>query len=135
MLRKLIFLLLVFGASVGVGAASAQSAVLFKWNPYVLPTGWTTCPATGTKASCVTNMTQTDVTNSAAPVVVGNPAITDTSLSIALPSAGSHTYNLVVNGFNFGGTAVSGPPAVVTVQVPAVLPALIVPSGLTATVQ
>jgi hypothetical protein len=81
-------------------------------------------------------MTMFDATNtSGPPVVVGNPAATDTNLLIALPTPGSHTYNLVVNGFNFSGIVVSGPPAVVTVNVPVALPTLTVPSGLTAKTQ
>jgi hypothetical protein len=131
MIRKIVFLLIGFGFMVGVGAASAQTHVQFAWGSNGNP-GWTNCIAVTPSAtsSCLgPNYTLIDVTNAASPVVVGKPAKTALAFPLPLPSAGTHVYNLVINAKAFDGSAVVSAPLTVSVNVPAVKPALVAPTG------
>jgi hypothetical protein len=138
MMRKLLFLAVGFGFMMCVGAATAQSHIQFAWGSNGNPS-WVNCSAStppATSACLGPNYSLTDITNASNPVVVANPSITALSFSLPLPSAGSHTYTLVINAKAFDGSTVASPPATVTVVVPAVLPALVAPTGpLTATPQ
>ena len=119
----LILLLLPLGAH-------AQSAVQFNWTGDG-NTGMPACPAT-TPKSCVSGYTLTDITVATAPVVLSS-AIAETALTYTespLPSVGSHTWSLVVNGYDQSGNAISSAPVTVTATVPSIT--LNPPTGFTA---
>lgn len=110
-------------------AAFGQSTVQFTWTG----TGNPNVPACSStvKTACLSGYTLTDVTTAASPVVISS-TIAETALTYSespLPSVGSHTWNLVVNGFDQSGNAISSAPATVTLSVPAIT--LNPPTGFT----
>ncbi len=80
---------------------------------------WRPC-SKSVKKMCRTGYTLTDVTATAAPVVITSTIAQDatTYAIIPLPSPGSHTYSLVVNAKNSMAKPVHSDPATVTVTVP-----------------
>jgi hypothetical protein len=137
-MKRSIGILLLFSWCLAVGAASAQTKVVFAWTPPGT-SGWATCNLTATppvNSGCVKDYALVDVTTSSKPVTVGNPVVTATSFTLTpLPTPGSHIYNLYIESFDFSGNALNWPSATVTVNVPNPLPTPTAPTGFTATPQ
>lgn len=133
MKKRILQLLLLFGMTMVVGAATAQSKVVLTWTSgntgsNALPA----CPATS-PTSCVTGYTLSmDGTQVAGPSSIGPTATTYTQTP--LPAPGSHSYSLVMNGFDALGAAIQSAAATATVTVPApvTIPA---PTGFTVTLK
>jgi hypothetical protein len=126
-MQRLFWLLLLT-----VFPACAQTSLVFTWGSNPSNAGnWPPC-SKSVKKMCRTGYTLTDVTATSAPVVVTSTIAQDsTTYTITpLPSAGLHTYNLVVNAKNSMRKAIHSDPATVTVAVPSMFS--IAPAGFKA---
>jgi hypothetical protein len=98
----------------------SRAQVVFTWSGTGNPS-LSACSDT-VKTSCISGFTLTDITTSSAPVVISS-AIAESATTYTLsplPAVGSHTWSLVVNGFDQSGNAIASSPATVTATVPAI---------------
>lgn len=115
-MKKRIIVLLSFLLSLPAFAQTGN--VVFTWTGNGNPT-LPACSTTVT-TSCLTGYTLSDITSLSSPVVVSS-AIAESALTYTLaplPTVGSHTYSLVVNGKDQSSNAISSTPASVTLTIP-----------------
>ena len=127
-MKRILQLALLGGMMMIVGAATAQTKVVFTWNNTA-----TACSATVT-TSCGKTQTLTDVTSLTPSIITTAILATDTTYTLTpLPTPGVHNYLLVVNGVDGVGNAVTTagatcgtantpPPCTITVPPPFTLP-------------
>lgn len=103
-MKRVLQLGLLLGMMLLVGAATAQSTVVFTWQSGNTGTSaLPVCPST-TPASCVSGYRLSmDGTQIAGESVIGPAAVTYTQST--LPANGVHSYSLVMVGFDGTGTA------------------------------
>lgn len=104
--------------AIKVGATAQNNAIAFSWT-YSAQSGVAACPTTGTPTTCVSGFTITDTT---AGTTVATPStINSTTTSYTYtPSAGlyfgTHTFSIVVNGFDNNGNALTSAAVTTTVS-------------------
>jgi hypothetical protein len=132
-MKRILQLGILFATMMAFGAAVAQTSIVFTWtNGNTGSTALPVCPATSPKA-CASGFTLSmDGTQIAGPSSIG-PTVT-TYTQTPLPAVGSHSYSIVMNGFDATGAAIQSTAATATVNVPApvVIPP---PTGLKVTLQ
>jgi hypothetical protein len=98
----------------------AQTSLVFNWHPNPSNfANWPPC-SKARKKMCQTGYSLSDITVASAPVLI-DAAIAQESTTYTvtpLPSAGPHTFSLVVNARNSSGKPVQSEPASVKVSVP-----------------
>lgn len=110
----LIALLLLAGCNSPV-AAPPPTAPTLAWTGTGNP-GVPNCTTTQTTA-CLTTYTLTDTTTGT--VVASNISANALSYTLStLPTAGTHVYQLTINGVDGNGKTVASPPATTTVTIP-----------------
>jgi hypothetical protein len=107
---------MTFCPPTGFAAQTSLSSVVFSWTA----DGNRAIPACSKKitATCLTTYTLSDITNASVPVIVSSAIGSVLTYTLTpLPTAGSHTYALVVSGRDQSGNPKSSAPATLVVAV------------------
>ena len=119
-MRRILQLALLFGWALMVGSAAAQTQVNFTWTSgNTGSTALPACPSSAPKACVSGYRLSMDGTQIAGETAIG-PLETSYSQT-PLPAPGSHSYSLIMVGFDALGNAIQSGAATATVTVPAVV--------------